>query len=308
MNNAGAVELPEGIYTYENFELPAPGGVPQDPTPDRTVLEQLETLRRDGIEFRSGMHKDEMPAGAPSEGHEGTQARIAEACISNICEGARYEVEDLARGVKGIMDGEEIASSNADLILWLHTTAGTLAAIHESERMPLADSPEEFMNHVRTWHFPIMGRQREMNPGQWKTHDVGIMSRSGFIPLGAKEQVESTFRAGYPIIMDIEDVWLRSVMTEFLTVAIHPFHDGNGRSSRVAGNQVLVRHGYGRRVIRAGKHGEYCQGLNQIRAGNATPWLETVWAEHSRCHRVVAEGGFAGDEAAKAAGYGYPRL
>jgi Fic family protein len=97
-------------------------------------------------------------------------------------------------------------------------------------------------------HFDACSFQRETGSGQWRSGAVGITRSDGRLVYQAPDADE------VPVLMDEVIAWLdrgdpdlhvvvRAAMAHLHVVSIHPFHDGNGRISRIVQSLVLARDG-----------------------------------------------------------------
>jgi Fic family protein len=97
-------------------------------------------------------------------------------------------------------------------------------------------------------HFDACSFQREESPGRWRTGPVGVTGSDGRLVYQAPDAAE------VPGLMDEVVEWLeegdlaahvvvRAAMAHLHVVSIHPFHDGNGRISRIVQSLVLARDG-----------------------------------------------------------------
>ncbi len=60
---------------------------------------------------------------------------------------------------------------------------------------------------------------------------------------------------------------LRAAGIHYNLVAVHPFNDGNGRTSRLMMNDLLLRSGFPCAIIEVGKRAEYLQALAEADSG-----------------------------------------
>lgn len=97
-------------------------------------------------------------------------------------------------------------------------------------------------------HFDACSFQREAKPGQWRSGAVGITGSDGRLVYQAPDadevssliaEVVEWLERGEPDL----HVVMRAAMAHLHVVSIHPFHDGNGRISRIVQSLVLARDG-----------------------------------------------------------------
>ena len=97
-------------------------------------------------------------------------------------------------------------------------------------------------------HFDACSFQREAKPGQWRSGAVGITGSDGRLVYQAPDAAEvSGLMTEVIEWLEEEDpelhVVVRAAMSHLHVVSIHPFHDGNGRISRIVQSLVLARDG-----------------------------------------------------------------
>lgn len=97
-------------------------------------------------------------------------------------------------------------------------------------------------------HFDACSFQREAKPGRWRSDAVGVTGSDGRLVYqapGAEEapglmaKVIGWLEKGDPDL----HVVVRAAMAHLHVVSVHPFHDGNGRISRIIQSLVLARDG-----------------------------------------------------------------
>lgn len=97
-------------------------------------------------------------------------------------------------------------------------------------------------------HFDACSFQQEAGPGRWRPGAVGITGSDGRLVYQAPDADE------VPVLMDEVIAWLdrgdpdlrvvvRAAMAHLHVVSVHPFHDGNGRISRIIQSLVLAQDG-----------------------------------------------------------------
>lgn len=97
-------------------------------------------------------------------------------------------------------------------------------------------------------HFDACSFQRAEAPGRWRTGPVGITGNDGRLVYQAPEASEvSDLMAEVVEWLNSGDldthVVVRAAMAHLHVVSVHPFHDGNGRISRIVQSLVLAREG-----------------------------------------------------------------
>lgn len=97
-------------------------------------------------------------------------------------------------------------------------------------------------------HFDACSFQRSEQPGRWRTGAVGVTGTGGRLVYKAPDAAEvSGLMAEVTDWLDRGDpdlhVVIRAAMAHLHVVSVHPFHDGNGRISRIVQSLVLAREG-----------------------------------------------------------------
>ena len=97
-------------------------------------------------------------------------------------------------------------------------------------------------------HFDACSFQRDQSPGRWRTGPVGVTGSDGRLVYQAPDaadvpglmaEVVGWMQGGD---LDVHAV-VRAAMAHLHVVSVHPFHDGNGRISRIVQSLVLAREG-----------------------------------------------------------------
>lgn len=121
--------------------------------------------------------------------------------------------------------------------------------------------------HIDRWrttllqrHQLMMAHRPEKLPGQWRDDDVMVGEKT-FMPPG---YVEPALRTGHTWIMHCNPGLSRAIMTMWMTVDIHPFRDGNGRSSRMAMNAELSGLELTRLVVAKNLREDMLAGLSRM--------------------------------------------
>ncbi len=97
-------------------------------------------------------------------------------------------------------------------------------------------------------HFDACWFQPEAGPGLWRTGPVGITGSDGRLVYQGPDAdevpglMEETVRWLGEEDLDMHVV-VRAAMAHLHLISIHPFHDGNGRVSRIVQSLVLARNG-----------------------------------------------------------------
>lgn len=212
-----------------------------------------------------------------------TEQAFMEAVLSNVCEGLPFDVSTMYQVIVE-QQPSHFGDMQGCMDHWCHATEGTIAAIDHSRINPFPpDDPAAWLEQLRTWHRQILGHRPELCPGEWKSKTVVIMDQGVALPTVPNDSVTSTLRAGHTLLAAEPNGWVRGCMCEYLVTAVHPFHDGNGRVSRIAGNQHTER----RRILKAVHFPRYIDGLNDIRkSATADTWVRVLAQEQRQSQHM----------------------
>ena len=130
---------------------------------------------------------------------------------------------------------------------------------------------------IRQIHRLILYKIDQENAGKYRDVQVKI-SGSSYLPPSALE---------VPIKMRSFDKWLKdsknkrdlidySALAHFKLVNIHPFIDGNGRTSRLLMNLILMNKGYPPTIILKSDRPKYYQVLDFAHKGNVKPFIDFI--------------------------------
>lgn len=131
-------------------------------------------------------------------------------------------------------------------------------------------------------HATVLADIDAQSAGRYRTERV-LIKGTRFVPPGAHK-----FPALIPLILERaarSNVHPATAAAElhYNLVAVHPFNDGNGRTTRLMMNDLLLRHGYPITVIEVERRGEYLAALEDANAGNVAPFASFICSciEHS---------------------------
>lgn len=115
----------------------------------------------------------------------------------------------------------------------------------------------------------------DRDAGRFRSERVRIAG-TGFIP-PSREKFEWLLPEMLTLASrsDIHPL-LQSAELHYNLVAIHPFHDGNGRTARLLMNDHLLTRNLPPVVIRVDRRGEYLSALDDANRGNLLPFATHV--------------------------------
>lgn len=162
-----------------------------------------------------------------------------EGYFSNYIEGTTFTVEE-AESI--VFEGKIIENRSEDS----HDILGTFNAAMTS---PWRDQPpktaDEFLSWLKSVNALVMQKRANKKPGEWKDKPNQAGNTLFVIP----ELVQGTLREGFERIKALGDPMARAIMSMFVVTEIHPFLDGNGRTSRLAMNCILTSAKFSRIII-----------------------------------------------------------
>uniref|UniRef100_A0A0R3TJM8 Fido domain-containing protein n=1 Tax=Rodentolepis nana TaxID=102285 RepID=A0A0R3TJM8_RODNA len=79
-----------------------------------------------------------------------------------------------------------------------------------------------------------------------------------------------------------------AALTHWKLVYIHPFYDGNGRTSRLVMNLILMRAGYPPAIVRKEDRSKYYEYLKSANEGDVRPFIRFIGVFVSAANRPIA--------------------
>lgn len=127
-----------------------------------------------------------------------------------------------------------------------HDILGTYHVVSSKEQMSiLPQSPEHFLELLRSRHAMLLRARRTKGPGQFKDRN----NRAGETEFVDWELVAGTLKKGYQWYYLLQDSFAKAAYMMFLIAEVHPFLDGNGRIARVMMNAELTAAGLSKIII-----------------------------------------------------------
>ncbi len=200
---------------------------------DASCLERMQILFAD---LRSPMPGVQDSFTAPD--HLKNKA-FFEAYFSNYIEGTTFEVNEAE---EIIFDKKIPANRPKDA----HDLAGTFAVVSDQGEMRRTPHElEELIHLLCSRHETMMAQRPEAAPGQFKIDP----NRAGDTRFVHPDYVRGTLRKGLELYLGLEAGLPRAIFIAFLVSDVHPFADGNGRTSRMMMNAELVSVGQSTIII-----------------------------------------------------------
>jgi Fic/DOC family len=198
-----------------------------------------------------------------------------ETYFSNFIEGTEFEIDE-AHDI--VVQGRPLQYREDDS----HDILGTYQAILKSKADPaIPQNFEHFASLLQDWNRLVIASRSAKHPGEFKTE----INRAGSTYFVAPELVVGTLEKGYEIIMSAATSENRAALAAFVVAEVHPFADGNGRTSRLAMNLFLTQAGLTRIVIPTVYREDYILALKALSGtGHAVPF-EHMLARAARFSR-----------------------
>lgn len=113
-----------------------------------------------------------------------------------------------------------------------------LGAFNTATTPPWRDRPpqsaDEFLHWLRNVNALVMQKRVDKKPGEWQDQS----NQAGSALFVAPELVPGTLREGFERIQALAHPLARALMSMFEVTEVHPFLDGNGRTSRLLMNCI----------------------------------------------------------------------
>jgi Fic family protein len=206
-------------------------GTPELAPADKTVLGEIEDMRRD-LKYRlAESHRWD------GQFRRQLQARAIQG--SNSIDGHRASVED----IESIMSGEEPLEASAAVI---REIAGYQQALTYIRHLSLARCFRFDTGTLNALNFMMIGHHQNKSPGTVRPGEIYVRSATGEV------LYEGPDAEDVPELLDELITWLnvgdlevpsyvRAAMAHLNLVKIHPWREGNGRGSRALQTLVLGR-------------------------------------------------------------------
>lgn len=138
---------------------------------------------------------------------------------------------------------------------------GTYQAILKSKADPaIPQNFAAFATRLQTWNRRVIESRWAKHPGELKSEG----NRAGNTVFVTPELVVGTLEKGYEIIMSAATPEQRAALATFVVSEVHPFADGNGRTSRLALNLFLTQARLTRIIIPTVYRDDYLSALKAM--------------------------------------------
>lgn len=200
----------------------------------------MNRVRQFGI-LRDYLASTRTLIGPPQHTPSASQA-FYEAYFSNYIEGTEFDLDEAHRIIYQ-------RTMPADRPQDGHFIDATFKLANDAYwRAKVPEDADEFMQMLQDRHFLLMSDVNVlMQPaGQFKTSQNTTASGILFVK---PDEVEGTLSEGWNILNTLKDPFKRAVLMKYIIEAVHPFEDGNGRTSRLFMNAELEHGGESRLVL-----------------------------------------------------------
>lgn len=224
---------------------------------DPECMERLKALAL--VLNRSNLPDRPDPHAAPDER---ACTSFIEAYFTNFIEGTRFSV-DKARRI--VFENEEPDGRPADGRDIVQTFRQVSAMVRG---MQMAASFGQFVDEIKERNRTLMDGRPEKDPGNFKTEPNSAGNTQFVLP----DLVLGTLKEGFETLGSLTHPLARGIFVHTLLVLVHPFNDGNGRTSRIMMTKELVGGGQARIVVPSVFRDDYINGIKSlVAAPNFTP-------------------------------------
>jgi len=192
---------------------------------------------------------------------------FVESYFSNYIEGTEFTIEE-ALDIVNSRSPQEFREDDS------HEVIGTFDAIQASKANPaMPDTTEGFEALLQGWNRRVLFSRASKRPGEWKVR----ASQAGATSSVRPDLVRGTLMKGFELIAASPLPEARAALANFVVTEIHPFQDGNARTSRLLMNLILSQSGLTRIVIPTVFREDYVLALKALtNGGHAEPYVLTL--------------------------------
>jgi hypothetical protein len=192
---------------------------------------------------------------------------FVESYFSNYIEGTEFAIEEALEIVNSRSPQQFREDDSHDVI-------GTFDAIEVAKANPLMpDTTEGFEALLRGWNRQVLFSRANKQPGEWKVR----ANQAGATLFVRPDLVRGTLMKGFELIAASPLPEARAALAKFVVAEIHPFRDGNGRTSRLVMNLILSQSGLTRIVIPTVFREDYVLALKALsNGGHAEPYVRML--------------------------------
>lgn len=246
-----------------------------------------EQLCRQLDAVRQALHAYSAESRAEWGAARSPAADLMEATGTNVCEGMPFwpaEIQWNWLRKDAVRNARVYQAWRLQRQTWMPRLWGTLQAIRASRRWDWPATSKAWIDELRSWHDWVLGEEGDPRAGQIRCEPVWVRSVYGTFSAPPAPAVPELLHWLHGYLTNIGDPWERGLLAELGVVTLHPFHDGNGRVSRLAGNAGRER----RRIPCSLGHDEYVRGLTRLQNTVAKPgvWLDEIVLRERESYRI----------------------
>ncbi len=233
-------------------------GQPYDPQ----SLQRFEILRA----FLAEIDFPAVPDPAPA-GEAWRHFAFFDAYFSNYIEGTEFEIEEAYRIV---FDGKIPTGRPEDA----KDVIGTFRVLVDQEEMSRGiKDTGTLIELLKARNYSVMNSRPDKKPGEFKA----TRNRAGDTYFVDPELVIGTLTKGFELLESLRQPLSRAVFIKYVTVDVHPFLDGNGRTARLMMNAELVRAGEARILVPSVYRDNYISAVARMqREGDPAAYVKTL--------------------------------
>lgn len=185
-----------------------------------------------------------------------------ESYFSNYIEGTEFLIEEAE---EIIFDKKQIENRTQDS----HDILGTFEICSNISFMKTTSkNSDEFISDLKLINKRIIPSRIDKDPGIFKVKS----NKAGNTFFVSPERVEGTLRKAFEISQTITNSISRAIFLSFVVSEVHPFNDGNGRTSRIILNRELLANNYPSIIIPTVYRDDYIGALRTLsRKGRTSP-------------------------------------
>lgn len=181
-------------------------------------------------------------------------ASFVEAYFTNFIEGTRFSVEKARRIVFENEEPDGRPADGRDIVQTFRQVSSM------AKGMQTASSYQQFEDEIRGRNRILLDGGPEKDPGNFKTEPNSAGNTQFVLP----DLVIGTLKEGYETLGSLTHPLARGIFVHTLLVLVHPFNDGNGRTSRIMMTKELVGGGQSRIIVPSVFRTDYINGIKSL--------------------------------------------
>jgi hypothetical protein len=243
----------------------------QDAPFDPDCMERLKALA-------VVLNRGAMPDRPDPHAAAGERACVSfiEAYFTNYIEGTRFSVDKARRIVFQDEEPDGRPADGRDIVQTFKQVSTMVKG------MKMAGSFAEFVDEIKERNRLLFDARPERDPGNFKT-EPNFAGNTEFV---APNLVQGTLKEGFETLQSLTTPIARGIFAHTLLVLVHPFNDGNGRTSRIMMTKELVSAGQSRLIVPTIFRDNYIGGITALiheRSPSAPPLVRALL----ECQRIT---------------------